>query len=58
MKAKLFIVFIGLMFGGCVYQSFKPEPNFLLVLERSYFEGWALLTYWFMEKFIWKDEQW
>lgn len=56
MKAKLFLVFIGLTLGGCVYQSFKPEPNWFIVFERSYFEGWALLTYWFMETFIWKNE--
>ena len=56
MKAKLFLVFIGLTFGGYVYQSFKPDPDFMVVVERSYFQGWALLTYWFMERFIWNHE--
>jgi hypothetical protein len=56
MKAKLFLVFIGLTFGGYVYQSFKPDPDFMVVAERSYFQGWALLTYWFMERFIWNHE--
>lgn len=56
MKVKLFLVFIGLLFGSCVYQSFKPEPDFLKVVEHSYYQGWALLTYWIMEKFIWKGE--
>ena len=57
MKAKLFLVFIGLTYGNCVYQSFKPEPDFLVAIEHSYFEGCALLTYWFMEKFFWGSEE-
>jgi len=56
MKLKLFLVFIGLVVGGCVSESIKTDPNFMVVLERSYFEGWALLTYWFFEKFIWHGE--
>jgi len=56
MTAKLFLVFIGLAFGGCVAESFKVDPNFFVVAERSYFQGWALLTYWFCERFWWKDQ--
>lgn len=56
MIAKLLIVFIGMLFGGMVAESFKIDPNFWVVAERSFFEGWALLTYWLMEKFMWKGE--
>lgn len=57
MKIKLFLVFIGLTFGSLVYQSFKPEPDFMVVLERSYFQGVAFLTYWLLERFVWESEE-
>jgi len=56
MALKLFLVFMGLVFGGCVAESLKTDPNFMVVFERSYFEGWALLTYWCCEKFWWKEQ--
>lgn len=56
MKVKLFAVFIGLLFGNCIYQSFKPDPDWMVVAERSYFQAWALVSYWIMEKFFWEGE--
>lgn len=54
MKTKLLIVFFGMMLGGMIGESFKYEPDFFAIADRTFFAGWALLTYWGMETFVWK----
>jgi hypothetical protein len=55
---KALVIFIGLTFGNFVAQWIKAEPLYVVAIERSYFEGCALLSYWFMDKFFWKDSKW
>jgi hypothetical protein len=52
---KALIIFIGLSMGNFIHQWLNVEPLYTVAIERSYFEGWALLTYWFMDKFFWKE---
>lgn len=56
MTAKLIIVFLSMTLANCIVQSFKPEPDFWVAAELSFNEGWALLTYWFFENYIWKGK--
>jgi hypothetical protein len=56
MTIKLLLVFVGLMFGNFVAESFHAVPDFSTPLERSFFQGWALLTFWVLEIFCWDGE--
>jgi len=42
---RLFAVFVGLAIGNFFAQSLSGD-NYELALERTYFQGLALLTYW------------
>lgn len=53
---KALLVFISLLIGHVVAQYLKADPSYIVAVERSYFQGWALLVYWFMNKFVWREE--
>jgi hypothetical protein len=53
---KALLVFIGLLFGNFVAQWLKADPIYVDAIERSFFQGWALLMYWAFEKFLWREE--
>ncbi len=52
---KALLVFISLLIGNVVAQYLKSDPSYIVAMERSYFQGYALLVYWFMNKFIWGE---
>ena len=53
---KALIVFVMLAIGNFGYQFFiSAEPNMLTAFERSWFQGNALLVYWLLDKFVWRD---
>jgi len=52
---KALMVFVFLAIGNIVYQFFYPEPNFAVAFERTYFQGSALLTYYLLDKFVWRS---
>ena len=53
---KAFLVFFWLAVGAFVYQWVQAEPNYVAAVERSYFQGVALFTYWVLDSFIWRDK--
>jgi hypothetical protein len=53
---KALLVFLGLTFGNFIAQCLKADGEFIVAFERSYFQGWALLTYWAMDKFVWSTK--
>ena len=53
---KALVVVIGLLFGNFIAQWLKADPQYIVALERSYFQGAAVLTYWAMDKFYWKTK--
>jgi hypothetical protein len=58
MKVKLLIVFVGLLFGNCFFELLtKQPPDWLAVFEHSYFQGWALITYWITNKIFWEVKE-
>lgn len=52
---KALSVWFFLALGNFAYQYFYPVPDFAVALERTYFEGVALLTYYLMDRFVWRD---
>jgi len=53
---KALIVFIGLVAGNILAQWLNADPQYFVALERSYFQGCAVLTYWAMDKFYWGNK--
>ena len=52
---KVLLVFVSLLIGNVVAQYLKADPSYIVAAERSYFQGWALLVCWFMNKFVWSE---
>lgn len=50
-KMKALQVFISLAIANFVVQYFGDE-NYFQAFERSYFQGAALVTYWFITNFV------
>ena len=48
---KLLKVFIGLLLAN-FFMQFIGNENYMVALERSYFQGMALLTYWVIDTFV------
>jgi hypothetical protein len=44
------ILALGLTVGNFAYQLFLAEPNFLVALERSYFQALAIFFYFLTSK--------
>lgn len=53
---NLLAVFIGLAIANFGVQYFKLDPDYLVALERSYFQGVGFLTYWICSKFVWGEK--
>jgi hypothetical protein len=49
------LVFVSMLIGNVVAQYLKADPNYIVAMERSYFQGCALLTYCAMNKFVWGE---
>ena len=54
-KMKALLVFISLLIGNVVAQYLNVDPSYIVAIERSYFQGWALLVYCAMNKFVWGE---
>jgi hypothetical protein len=52
---KALAIFVGLLVGNFLVQWWKVEPQFMVAVERSYFQGMALLTYWVLDRFFWRN---
>jgi len=52
---KALLVFISLLIGNVVAQYLNVDPSYIVAIERSYFQGWALLVYCAMNKFVWGE---
>jgi len=39
-------VFFALLASNFLYQALLADPNYIVALERTYFQGSAILLYW------------
>jgi hypothetical protein len=44
------------LIGNFAAQYFKADPSYMVAVERSYFQGVALLGYWIVDKFVWREK--
>lgn len=47
-------LFVGFLAGNFLVQWWNLEPRYMVAVERSYFQGLALFTYWVLDKFVWR----
>lgn len=52
---KAILVFVALVIGHYVYMLTNGTPVETLI-ERSYFQAWALFAYVITDKFIWRTK--
>ena len=52
---KALSVFTGLVIANIAYQLVSDNPNYLVALERSWFQGTALFCYYLMDKYVWRS---
>lgn len=51
---KALSVFTGLVIANFAYQFTNVEPEYIVALERSWFQGTALFCYYLMDKYVWR----
>ena len=52
---KALSVFIALTASNYVYQLGSTDPSWTDAFQRTWFQGTALLCYFLVDKFIWRD---
>ena len=51
---KALSVFTGLVIANLAYQFTSADPAYVVALERSWFQGTALLCYYLMDRYVWR----
>ena len=52
---KTLVVLFALALSNFGYQLVAQDPNWLSAFERTWFQGTALLVYYLLDRYVWRD---